>query len=39
MLKFQTNYTTTIQNFEDFILVVFVLMLLFSHLLILCQKG
>ena len=25
MLKFQTNYTTTIQNFEDFILVVFVL--------------
>ena len=24
MLKFQTNYTTTIQNFEDFILVVFV---------------
>ena len=25
MLKFQTNYTTTMQNFEDFILVVFVL--------------
>ena len=25
MLKFQTNYITTIQNFEDFILVVFVL--------------
>ena len=24
MLKFQTNYTTTIQNLEDFILVVFV---------------
>lgn len=24
MLKFQPNYTTTIQNFEDFILVVFV---------------
>ena len=24
MLKFQTNYTTTIQNFEDFILVVFI---------------
>ena len=25
MLKFQTNYTTTIQNLEDFILIVFVL--------------
>ena len=25
MLKFQTNYITTIQNFEDFILIVFVL--------------
>lgn len=26
MLKFQDNYTTTIENFEDFILIVFVIM-------------
>ena len=24
MLKFQTDYTTTIENFEDFILTIFV---------------
>ena len=26
MLKFQDNYTTTIENFEDFILIIFVIM-------------
>ena len=25
MLKFQTNYTTTIETFEDFILIIFVM--------------